>query len=314
MTVLAPIEDRKLAAIGLVVAALLGFSGIDTCAKWLVLHGMATPEVVFVRYFGHLALVMGLALPFGERILRTRNLGTILLRGGLLLMSTALNFTALFYLPLTLTSAIGFSAPLWICLLSIPILDERVGRRRWAAILVGFCGILVVTRPWTGSMHWAVALSMAAALCGALYSILTRLLAGRDSTATQQFYAALIATLGTAPFAFADWSWPQQASSWLAFVMIGIFGWLGHQLVIIAHRFAPASVLAPFVYVQILYMAASSWLIFGQPPDVWVIVGAGIVGASGLYIWLRERALAATPIVSRGDPLQSAGKIRRKNS
>ena len=87
MTVLAPIEDRKLAAIGLVVAALLGFSGIDTCAKWLVLHGMATPEVVFVRYFEHLALVMGLALPFGERILRTRNLGTILLRGGLLLMS-----------------------------------------------------------------------------------------------------------------------------------------------------------------------------------------------------------------------------------
>ena len=75
MTVLAPIEDRKLAAIGLIVAALLGFSGIDTCAKWLVLHGMATPEVVFVRYFGHLALVVGLALPFGERILRTRNLG-----------------------------------------------------------------------------------------------------------------------------------------------------------------------------------------------------------------------------------------------
>ena len=161
-------------------------------------------------------------------------------------------------------------------------------------------------------MHSAVALSIGRALCGALYSILTRLLAGRDSTATQQFYAALVATLGIAPFALADWSWPQHAASWFAFVLIGLFGWLGHQLVIIAHRFAPASACA-LRLVQILYMAASSWLIFPQPPDVWVIVGAGIVGASGLYIWLRERALAATPIVSRGHPLQRAGKFRRKD-
>ena len=105
-----------------------------------------------------------------------------------------------------MTAAIVFSGPLWICLLSIPLLGEQVGPRRWAAIVVGFCGVLVVTRPWSGAVHWAVALSIGAALCGALYSILTRLLAGRDSTGTQQFYAALVATLGTAPLALADWS------------------------------------------------------------------------------------------------------------
>ena len=118
------------------------------------------------------------------------------------------------------------------------------------------------------------------------------MLAGRDATNTQQFYAGLVATLGVAPFALGDWTWPTGAASWLAFSAIGVFGWAGHQLVTIAHRFAPASTLAPFNYAQIVYMTASSWLIFAQPPDRWVIVGAGIVAASGLYIGLRERALA----------------------
>ena len=145
-----------------------------------------------------------------------------------------------------MTAAIMFSGPLWVCLLSIPLLGERVGPRRWAAILVGFFGILVVTRPWTGPLHWAVALSLGAALCGALYSLMTRMLAGRDSTTTQQFYAGLIATLGIAPLALADWTWPSGAASWFAFFAIGVFGWGGHQLLIIAHRFAPASTLAPF--------------------------------------------------------------------
>ena len=171
-------------------------------------------------------------------------------------MSTILNFTALLYLPLTVTAAIAFSGPLWVCLLSIPFLGEQVGPRRWAAIVVGFCGVLIVTRPWSGAVHWAVALSIGAALGGAFYSVLTRLLAGRDSTGTQQFYAALVATIGTAPLALLDWAWPSGVASWIAFLLIGVFGWSSHQLLIIAHRFAPASTLAPFAYAQILYMGS----------------------------------------------------------
>ncbi len=289
---LAPIEDRRLRGIALMMLALLGFTGIDTCAKWLVEDGMPTAQVVFVRYLGHLFLVIGFALPFGERFLRTGNFGALAVRGVFLLLSTILNFAALGFLPLTMTAAIAFSGPLWVCLLAIPLLGERVGPRRWAAILVGFLGVLVVTRPWTGPLHWAVAMSIGAALSGACYSLMTRMLAGRDSTTTQQFYAALIATLGTAPLALADWTWPGGAASWFAFFAIGAFGWASHQLLIIAHRFAPASTLAPMAYVQIIYMTASSWIIFAQPPDVWVIAGAAIVAASGLYIWLRERSLA----------------------
>jgi drug/metabolite transporter (DMT)-like permease len=277
------------------VLAVTGFAGLDTCAKWLVEAGLPTPQVVFVRYALHLLLVIAVALPSGDALHRTRNPGAIALRGLALLGSTILNFWALGFLPLTMTAAIMFSMPLWVCLLSVPLLGEHVGPRRWAAILVGFGGILVVTRPWSGTMHWAALLSVGAALCGALYAILTRRLAGRDTTATQQFYAALVATLGTAPVALSDWVWPAGAASWVAFFAIGGFGWLSHQLMIVAHRYAPASTLAPFSYTQIVAMAASSWLIFAQPPDAWVLAGAGIVVASGLYIWLRERTLSALP-------------------
>ena len=289
---LAPVEDRTLRGIVLMLVALFGFTGIDTCAKWLVLQGLPTAEVVFVRYLVHLFLVIAFALPLGERFLRTAHPRPVLVRGAFLLFSTVLNFAALGYLPLTTTAAIFFSSPLWVCLLSIPLLGEEVGPRRWAAMAVGFFGVLVVTRPWAGPIHWAVLLSLGAAVCGAFYSILTRKLAGRDSTTTQQLYAALIATIGTAPLALPVWVWPSDWRSWVAFFAIGGFGWAGHQVLIIAHRFAPASTLAPISYAQMVYMIASSWLIFAQPPDAWVLTGAAIVAASGLYIWLRERALS----------------------
>jgi len=288
----APVEDRTLRAILLMLGALLAFTGIDTCAKWLVQHGVPATQVAFVRYAVHFLIVLGIGFATGARVWVTENLGAVSLRAVTLLASTLLNFMAVFYLPLTMTSALMFSAPLWICLLSIPILGEQVGPRRWAALLMGFAGILIVARPWGGDLHWAVLLSLGAALAGALYAILTRRLAGRDGIHTQQFYVGLVSTLGVAPFALAAWTWPQGAGNWLALALIGGFGWIGHQLLTLAHRFAPASTLAPFTYVQIVYMTASSWLIFAQPPDRYVLLGAGVAAASGLYIWLRERALA----------------------
>ena len=156
---LPPLEDRILPAIGLLLLALLAFTGIDTCAKWLVLHGLPATEAAFVRYAVHLAVVCAVGLAGAERLWRTANLGAVSVRAVALLGSTLLNFAALSFLPLTMTAAIMFSAPLWICLLSIPLLGEKVGRRRWAAMAVGFCGILVVARPWTGHLHPAILLS-----------------------------------------------------------------------------------------------------------------------------------------------------------
>ena len=288
-----PIEDRRLLGIGLALASYFCFTVIDTCAKWLSQGGMPTMEVVFVRYAGQFLIIAAVFFPQrGRALTATRNLPVELIRGLALLGSTIFNFIAITYLPLTITSAIMFTSPLILCALSIPLLGEKVGWRRWLAILVGFAGVIIVVLPGTASFHPAAILSVLGAACGALYMLLTRKLAGVDATSTQQFYAGLVATACIAPFALNGWIWPGDPVGWFAFVLIGVAALTGHLLVTTAHRFAPASVLAPFSYLQIIYMTASSWLIFNQPPDVWLYVGAPIVIASGLYLWLRERQLA----------------------
>jgi drug/metabolite transporter (DMT)-like permease len=298
-TTIAPIEERRLLGIGLVLGAFFMFTGIDTSAKWLGLAGIPAMQIVFLRYGIHLGMVCAIHLP-GQKLglLRTANLKIQALRALALLGASTSNFIAVQYLPLTVTGAIAFTMPLILCALSVPILGETVGWRRWSAIAVGFIGVLIIVRPGSEAFHPAALLCLVAAVCSAFYFLLTRRLAGVDSAATQQFYVAVFATIALAPFALVNWVWPSTIPDWSAFFAIGLFGYVGHQLSTIAHRFAPASVLAPFSYLQIIFMTASSWLIFNQPPDVWLYLGAPIVIASGLYIWLRERALAkpVTPI------------------
>lgn len=289
-----PVEDRVLKGIVLMMLAFLVFTGIDTSAKWLSLAGMATLQIVFVRYAVHALISLLVVLPQeGRALFHTENMKLEVLRGLFLLGSTVCNFTAVKYLSLTLTTAIFFAGPLVVCALSIPLLGEKVGPRRWAAIIVGFLGVLVATQPWGEDVHWAIVFSLGAVTMASFYMVLTRRLAGVDSAATQQFYSAWIATILIAPFALSNWAWPEGTASWAAFCLIGFFGWGGHQLLVVAHRCAPASTLAPFVYVQIVYMTASSWIIFNQPPETRHMAGAAIILCSGLYIWMREKTLQA---------------------
>jgi drug/metabolite transporter (DMT)-like permease len=288
----APLQDRRLRGIVFVLAGYFCFTVIDSCAKWLTIAGMPTGEVVFVRYAGQLLFVVLLLGPrSGADMLRTRRPWLEVVRGVCLLASTAANFLALSFLPLTVTSSINFTMPLVLCALSIPLLGEQVGWRRWLAIGIGFIGILVIVRPGTQAFHPAVLLSLTNVVFVASYMILNRKLAGVDSATTQQFYAGLVATVCVAGFAIHGWTWPVDRVGWFCFVLIGVAALVAHQFITIAHLYAPASVLAPFAYLQIVSMTASSWLIFNQPPDVWIFVGVPIVIGSGLYIWLRERAL-----------------------
>jgi len=290
---IAPGEDRRLAGIGLMLLAFLTFTGIDTSAKWLVQAGLPPREVVFLRFAIHLAIAVAIMLPRdGTRLFSTNAPRLELVRGLFLAGSTFFNFFALKYLALTVTVSIFFASPLAICALSVPLLGEKVGLRRWSAIGVGFLGVLIVTRPWSASFHWAMILSLAALCCAAMYFVMTRKLAGIDRANTQQLYASLIATTVAAPAALFGWTWPSAAVDWLALAVLGVCGWGGHQLAIAAHRLAPASTLAPFVYVQIVYMTASSWFIFHTAPDIWVLAGAAVVMGAGLYVWLRERQLS----------------------
>jgi drug/metabolite transporter (DMT)-like permease len=156
--------------------------------------------------------------------------------------------------------------------------------------------VLIIVQPGTEAFHPAVLLSLGCAVFTAIYMLLTRKLAGVDSTKTQQFYASGVATVCIAPFAFGAFLWPATPVQWFAFILIGVAALVGHLFITTAHRFAPATVLAPFGYFQIIYMTAASWVIFNQPPSIWIYVGAPIVIASGLYIWLRERQLSKSVV------------------
>ncbi|HEY9012517.1 MAG TPA: DMT family transporter [Devosia sp.] len=298
-----PMEDRRLLGIGLVLFGYFCFSVIDSCAKWLMLRGLPPMEVVFVRYLGQFVLVLALFAPQQGPValVQTKAPWTEVVRGLCLLGSTICNFIAITYIPLTVTASIGFTMPLILCALSIPILGEHVGWRRWLAILVGFVGVLIIVRPGTAAFHPAMLLSLLGVIFTAFYFLLTRKLAGVDSTTTQQFFAAGMATLCLVPFALGGWVWPSGPETWIPFVLIGAAALIGHQAITVAHRLAPASVLAPFNYSLIVYLTASSWLVFNQPPDIWIYVGAPIVMASGFYIWLRERQLVR-PVVTEIAP------------
>ncbi|QIE54347.1 DMT family transporter [Pikeienuella piscinae] len=285
-------EDRPSFAIAIILSAYLCFTGIDTAAKWLVESGLPVVEVVFIRYLGHLLMVVALFAPTeGRALFRMRAPGLVLIRGVMLLCATFANFTALQYLPLTVTNSIFFISPLVITALAALFLGEMVGPRRWAAIVIGLFGVLVVTRPWGAAFHPAMFVALVPPTASAIYTLATRRLAGTESPDTMQFYAAVIPVLALIPFAFDDWRWPSEGWGWFAFMMIGFFGWLGHQLFTLAHRYAGASVLAPLNYTQIVVMSLSSWLVFHQPPDRMTILGAAIIVASGIYVWLRERRI-----------------------
>ena len=299
-SLVAPVEERTLLGIGLVLVAYLLFVFTDSSAKWLGLIGMPVLQIVFLRYAIHLGIVSALYLPQqGAGLLRSNNMKIQVLRALALLGSSLCNLTAVQYIPLTVTGSIAFTMPLILCALSVPLLGETVGWRRWTAIGVGFIGTLIIVQPGGAAFHPAALLSLAGAVFSAFYFLLTRRLAGVDSAATQQFYGAVFATIILTPFALAHWVWPTNALDWTVFFAVGTTAYVGHQFSTVAMRFAPASTLAPFAYVQIIFFAVISWLVFGQPPGFWLYVGAPIVIGSGLYIWLRERALAlpVTPVL-----------------
>ena len=293
MTAVSPIESRANLGIMLVLASQLVLLLLDISAKWLSIEGMPTSEIVFVRYGMHVFLLLLLFLPVtGLRLFVSNNWKLEILRGVCLLGTTGLNFLAMRYLPLTVTSALMFTSPLMVCALSGPLLGDKVGWRRWLAIFVGFAGILIIVRPGSEAFQPAAFLSLGCAVFLALFSILTRKLAGVDTAQTQQFYAGATPIVLLLPVAFNDWVWPSMPISWIAFFIMGAAGLAGHFLNSVAHRFATPATLAPFSYLSLIYLALASWLIFNQPPDEWFILGVVIIVLSGLYIWRRERKLA----------------------
>jgi len=280
---------NRLIGIGLVSLTYVFFTLLDGSAKWLV-GSMPVIMVVWLRFVMH-ALIGGAVLfPLrGLALVRTRYWRWHLVRAVMFVGMTGINFWALQYLQLTVTSSIFFTVPILIALLSAAALGEKLDRGRWAAILVGFAGVLVIVRPGSASFHPAMLGSLANAVLYAVFMLTTRRLAAYESPETIQYLPAVGAALLLTPFALAAWQWPASALEWTIACLLGALGATGHQLLALAHRYAPASVIAPFLYQQVLYMALFGYVIFGDVPAPALWLGAGIVVGSGLYLFYRER-------------------------
>jgi drug/metabolite transporter (DMT)-like permease len=289
------VRRQRLTGIALMCGAVSMFSCLDATGKYLNFH-MFTLQVVWARYFFAFVLALFISNPFkSPALMKTGRPFLQVGRSALLLLSTLVNLFALRYLQLDEALAILFATPFMVALLSVPLLGERVGWRRWTAIGVGFFGVLVVTRPGFGNMHPAALLSFISAVCYAFYVIATRVLSRTDSSETTQFYTNMVgAVIMTAVVPFV-WTAPDAVSTGGLMVLIGVLGGAGHYLLILAHRLAPASALAPFIYTQMIWTTTLGFVVFHDVPHRWTIVGGLIVIASGLYLLHREAVRKAEP-------------------
>jgi drug/metabolite transporter (DMT)-like permease len=279
---------QRLIGIALMCGAVASFSCLDTIAKVLN-HHMDTLQVVWARYTFAFLLALALSNPLTHPgLVRTSRPLLQVGRGALLFGSTWLNFVALRHLQLDQTMSIALSTPFFVAALSGPLLGEWVGWRRWSAIGVGFLGVVVVTRPGAGGIHPAALLSLAGAVCYALYAISTRALSRTDSNETTLFYSNLTGALIMLPVVPFVWTTPDDPLLMALMVLAGGLGGFGHYLLIAGHRLAPAAVLSPFIYTQLVWAIALGYLVFADVPNGWTLAGAGIVVASGLYILHRE--------------------------
>lgn len=281
-------------AIMLMCCAVTVFAVVDATAKYLVNDlGVPIVQVVWLRFVIHGLIVLAVFAPFFlKNSVRSNKPGHQAVRSILVAATTALNFAAVKYLQLDQTVTIFFLTPLLVAALAGPILGEWVGWRRLLAIVTGFAGVLLVTRPGFGGIHWAVIYSFGAVICYAFYNIHTRYMAGHDSAEVNLLYTPLAGAVLACPFALAVWHWPQNWITWALFALIGVTGALGHWFLILSFKYAPAPVVAPFVYVGLISMSGLGYFIFDDVPTPWTLSGGAVVVASGLYLLYRERTVS----------------------
>ena len=276
-------------ALPLILASGLFFATLDTTGKFLV-GTHAVLLVVWARYLGQTIFATAIgAHRLGRNFWRTRHLRMQLARAVCLVMASASFVGSLRYLPLAEGAAIAFLAPMLAIVMSIPVLGERPTRARWLAAIVGFVGILLIVRPGSAVFHPAAALMAFSALANAMYQLLTRRVP-HDRPETTLFYTS---TVGVVVLSLllpsVDFPASLSAREVAMFAALGLLAGLGHWCFIAAFVRAPASLLAPFTYVHLVWATFYGFLVFGQFPDGLAILGIGVVMASGVALGLHER-------------------------
>jgi len=285
-------KQRQLRGILLASAAFCVLPLNDAIAKYLVTD-YDVAQLVWVRMFFQ-ALVVGAWFALARHKVRWSLARSWILVGSMV-MAWLANFPimfALIYMSLASAFALIMTAPLLVTALSAPLLGERVGLHRWVAVLVGFAGAVVIIRPGADVFSWAAVLPLLSAILFALYQIGVRRLASNVSTSDLIFYASWIPLIGSCFLVPFFWSWP-TVPHWGLMALMGIGAGLGHYMLILALNYAPASLLAPFMYVQMVSSTVIGLLMFGDFPDAITLLGAGVVVGAGLYGMARGRSTDA---------------------
>ena len=285
--------DEPLKAIVLAVSATVLFGSADTISKYLS-GSLPIVEFIWIRYVIFLVLAAILVRRTPNRAMRARSPGLQITRGFCVVGSSMLFVYGVRSMTIAQATTISFLSPLLITVLSIPLLGEIVGARRWAAVAAGMTGMLIVVRPGLGGFNPAALFGVASAFCWALALIITRKISSSDPPQTTVLWSAAIGTAVLTlvlPFQ-AVWPTPKQYGLSL---VLGILASGGQWLVILAHRIAPASLLAPFFYGQLLWVTVLGFLVFRNLPDTFTLAGAAIIVGSGLYTAHRERVRRAAP-------------------
>jgi len=293
-TIAMPPAGRPLTGVLLLLASTWALSALDSTSKWSMAAGVSLLFLCWVRYAVHLVLVLCLVLPSkGLGVLRSLRLRYQILRGVVMLTATLVFFLTLQRLPQAQATSIGFLAPLLMLVAAPWVLNEPARLSRWLAAGVGFIGVLIVVRPSGGLDPLGVVFGLVTACLYATQFIITRRVAV-DNALTTLVWSGLVGTIGMTlvlPFILPT-ALPilreLSITQWLVVLSTGVFGGLGHLFQIQAYRNAPASMLAPFQYAQILSASTLGWLVWRQFPDAMTWVGIGIICTSGIGIGLWE--------------------------
>jgi drug/metabolite transporter (DMT)-like permease len=284
-----PARDHILRAILAIVFSVACFSVLNAISKTLMQH-YPVVQVIWARYVFAFVFMMALFLPHsGLALFRWHNVGSQVVRGLLLFFSSFLYFHGLVYLPLATAASISLTSPLIVTALSARFLGEPVGVRRWIAVGLGFAGALIVVRPGHAQFEWHSLLIVASALCSAFYQLFSRRYGQTERPDASATMATIVGTVAAAPLLPFEWVTPSFGWDWVLFVAIGVMAGVGHYFLTIAYSQAPAAVVAPFNYVQLIGAAVLGYLVFDNIPDFWTWVGAAVIVCSGLYLGHAER-------------------------
>lgn len=268
----------------------LVFPVMNSAAKLLGGHYNSV-QISWARAFGHVVFLLAAFLPrYGVSFLRTKRPGLQAVRSTMLFLSNLCFFFAISYIPIAQAASISMTGPLVVALLAWPMLGERTTPLRLALLAVGFAGVVIVIRPGSALFHWASLFVVANSTFYGVYQILTRRVAAIDSPATSAFYSSTVGAFVMLAAMPLVWRWPAGGFDLMLFCSMGVLGAAGHYCVARALQLAPANLVSPFQYFQLIGSVLMGYLIFDDLPDAWTWLGAAVIVVSGLALgWTQTR-------------------------